>query len=88
MAQTGSQQSPSFSHDLHPGRPHILFVGPGASTHTHAWIDLLNDRELNVRLFDIGRDTLIAPDDWKVPTYVTPPYVTRPIEGPTRACRG
>jgi glycosyltransferase involved in cell wall biosynthesis len=59
----------SFFTDEHPGKPKILFVGLGESTHTHAWIDLLKDTEFNVRLFALPSG--VPPDDWRVPTYVT-----------------
>ena len=61
----------AFDSDVFPGRPRILFIGPPGSTHTHAWIDLLADAELNVRLFALpGR---LPPDDWPVKTYVAQP---------------
>src|SRR2546425_9406213 len=59
----------SFEHDQNPGKPKILFVGIGDSTHTHSWIDLLEGAQINVRLFP-ATNTL-PPDDWKVKTYVT-----------------
>lgn len=59
----------SFEHDQYPGKPKILFVGIGDSTHTHSWIDLLEGAQINVRLFP-ATNTL-PPDDWKVKSYVT-----------------
>ena len=38
-----------FDDDPFPGRPRILFIGLGESTHTRAWIDLLAGAEFNVR---------------------------------------
>lgn len=61
--------SSSFETDPYPGRPKILFVGLGGSTHTHAWIDLLSDSTLNVRLFALP-DGGIPPDTWPVRTYL------------------
>ena len=59
----------SFDVDLYPGRPRILFIGLGESTHTHSWIDLLDGSELNIRLFTLPSG--VPPEDWKVRTYVT-----------------
>lgn len=61
----------SFHRDPHPGRPRILFVGLSESSHTHAWIDLLEGAELNVRLF--ATPSARPPDEWPVKTYVTHP---------------
>ena len=43
--------SSSLIADRHPGRPRILFVGLAESTHTHAWIDLLDSAAFNVLVF-------------------------------------
>lgn len=59
----------SFDTDKHPGRPRILFIGPGISTHTHSWVDLFENEPLNVRLFSLPSGS--PPEDWKVKTYVT-----------------
>ena len=59
----------SFEKDPYPGKPKILFVGLAESTHTHAWIDLLLDAELNVRLFALPSGC--PPDEWWVRTYVS-----------------
>lgn len=58
-----------FKNDLFPGKPKILFIGLAESTHTHAWIDLLANAELNVRLFALPKG--IPPSVWHVKTYVT-----------------
>jgi glycosyltransferase involved in cell wall biosynthesis len=60
-----------FEFDPHPGRPKILFVGSSLSTHTHSWIDLLEDARMNVRLFSL--DDGSPPSDWPVKTYLTHP---------------
>ena len=60
---------PGFETDPYPGRPKILFVGLGGSTHTHAWIDLLSDSTFNIRLFALP-DGGIPPDTWLVRTYL------------------
>src|SRR3712207_3284780 len=60
---------PDFAHDPYPGRPKILFIGLAESTHTHAWINLLQGSEFNVRLFAVTDG--VPPPDWLVPTYVT-----------------
>jgi len=58
-----------FNSDPFPGRPRILFIGLGENTHTHSWIDLLEEAEFNVRLF--STPTGSPPDNWSVRTYVT-----------------
>jgi hypothetical protein len=55
--------------DPYPGRPKILFVGLAESSHTHSWIELLNQSALNVRLFALPSG--LPPKDWKVRTYIT-----------------
>lgn len=60
-----------FDADPFPGRPRILFVGHSESTHAHAWIDLLADSQMNVRMFALP--TGLPPDEWPVRTYVTAP---------------
>jgi glycosyltransferase involved in cell wall biosynthesis len=72
----------SFETDAYPGRPRILFIGPGESTHTHAWIDLLEKEPFNVRLY-VLYGHWAPPDDWKVKTYVTG-YGRGPIDPATR----
>lgn len=59
----------NFNSDSFPGRPRILFIGLGENTHTHSWIDLLEDASFNVRLFSMPTGS--PPDKWKVRTYVT-----------------
>jgi glycosyltransferase involved in cell wall biosynthesis len=65
----------SFDSDPYPGRPRILFIGHAESSHTHAWIDLLHDSRLNVRLFALP--TGAPPPDWSVKTYITSPDASR-----------
>jgi glycosyltransferase involved in cell wall biosynthesis len=62
----------SFDHDVHSGHPRILFIGPGNSSHTHSWIDLLEGAPFNVRLFALPGGT--PADRWPVRTYVTEYY--------------
>jgi glycosyltransferase involved in cell wall biosynthesis len=71
-----------FFRDDHPGKPRILFVGLGESTHTHAWIDLLESAPFNVRLFAMPSG--VPPDDWGVRTYVTS-YFHAGLDPATRA---
>lgn len=59
----------SFNIDAYPGKPKILFIGLAESTHTISWIDLLDQSELNVRLFALPSG--LPPEDWSVRTYVT-----------------
>jgi glycosyltransferase involved in cell wall biosynthesis len=61
-----------FLQDLYPGKPKILFIGLGASTHTHSWIDLLSKAQLNVRLFSVPGGG-IPPSNWKIRTYICNP---------------
>jgi glycosyltransferase involved in cell wall biosynthesis len=77
-----ARMSSSFETDAHPGMPRILFIGPGESTHTHSWIDLLQDEPLNVRLFVLPGHNA-PPDDWKIKTYITD-YHRGPIDAATR----
>ncbi len=78
MARMGS----SFDTDAYPGRPRILFIGPGESTHTHSWVDLLDNAPFNVRLYVLPGH-YAPPDDWKVKTYLTG-YHSGPIDRATR----
>ena len=61
----------SFAKDDFPGKPRILFVGLPQSTHTHGWISLLEDQEVNVRLFALPTGDL--PAETKVKAYLTLP---------------
>lgn len=58
-----------FDIDQYPGRPKILFIGSGTSTHTYSWIDLLDGTDFNVRLFALSDG--IPPEDWRFQTYTT-----------------
>ena len=64
-----------FEEDPFPGRPRILFIGAGHSSHTHAWIDLLAGADFNVRLFALPGS--VPPDSWPVRTYVSMPTPRR-----------
>lgn len=70
-----------FHDDSHPGRPRILFIGQAESTHAHAWIDLLADADLNVRMFALPGG--VPPDSWEVRTYVSTP-TSQPLDSRTR----
>ena len=61
-----------FEEDEHPGKPKILFIGLVESTHTHAWIDLLNGSNFNVRLFALPSGC--PSDDFSIRTYNTSPF--------------
>ena len=74
----------SFDIDPYPGKPKILFVGYAESTHTHAWIDLLDEAELNVRLFALPSAPNLPPENWKVRTYITS-YTPVKLDPHTRA---
>lgn len=70
-----------FDEDPYPGRPRILFIGFPESSHTHSWIDLLDEGRFNVRLFSIP--SAEPPDDWPVKTYLTRTGAPR-LDSPTR----
>jgi hypothetical protein len=70
----------SFETNLYSGRPKILFIGSGKSTHTHAWIDLLQHETFNVRLFSTEG---VPPDSWWAKTYITA-YPGPAIDSETR----
>lgn len=61
--------SSSFDTDELSGKPKILFIGLGESSHTHSWIDLLNGADFNVRLFSLPYGS--PPSDWPIKTYLT-----------------
>jgi glycosyltransferase involved in cell wall biosynthesis len=63
----------SFDVDPYLQSPKILFIGLGSSTHTHAWINLLSDSSLNVRLFALPNGGM-PPENWDVRTYL--PHLT------------
>ena len=58
----------AFERDSYPGKPKILFIGLAQSSHTQAWIDLLADAEINVRLFAVSES--LPPSAWQVRTYI------------------
>jgi hypothetical protein len=60
-----------FAQDVYPGKPKVLFIGHGSSTHTLAWIDLLADTEINVRLFCLPGT--YPPDYWPTRAYIVLP---------------
>jgi glycosyltransferase involved in cell wall biosynthesis len=59
----------TFDLDDYPNGPRILFVGWPESSHTHSWIDLVQDSPVNARLFALP--SAIPPANWPVKTYVT-----------------
>jgi glycosyltransferase involved in cell wall biosynthesis len=59
----------SFAPDPFPGKPRILFIGASESTHTHAWINVIEGEQFNVQLFGIPGTA--PPNSWPVRTYVT-----------------
>ena len=72
----------SFDTDAYPGRPRILFIGPGDSTHTHAWVDLLENEPFNVRLF-VPPTMVSPPENWRIRTYITA-YERTPLDSAIR----
>jgi glycosyltransferase involved in cell wall biosynthesis len=71
-----------FETDQCTNRPRILFIGPGESTHTHSWAELLKDEPFNVRLFMAPHGSA-PPANWKVKTYITD-YHCGPLDPATR----
>lgn len=61
--------SSSFDNGESSSKPKILFIGPGESSHTHSWIDLLNGADFNVRLFSLPQGS--PPSGWPIKTYLT-----------------
>jgi len=58
-----------FEQDQFPGKPKMLFIGIGNSSHTHSWIELLSRSELNIQLFAIPGTQ--PPQEWNVKTYIS-----------------
>ncbi len=65
--------------DKFPGKPKILFIGQVSSTHTHGWMNLLSDEELNIRLFAIPNDGL-PPKNWGFQTYLNTPQIDKELD--------
>lgn len=63
----------SFDRDDHPGAPRILFIGSAQSSHTHAWIRLLDGAGLNARLFSPIGDDELPPEDFATRCWFTIP---------------
>src|SRR5690242_4463517 len=61
--------SSSFDNGESSSQPKILFIGPGESSHTHSWIDLLHGADFNVRLFSLPQGS--PPPTWPIKTYLT-----------------
>jgi glycosyltransferase involved in cell wall biosynthesis len=61
----------SLEKDTYPGKPKILFIGLAQSSHTQAWIDLLEGSQFNVRLFAMPAGGGLPPSDWQVRTYIS-----------------
>jgi hypothetical protein len=73
-----------FEQDEHPGKPRILFIGLAQSSHTHSWIDLFKDTQLNVRLFSSSVD--LPPTHWNTRTYVIGTNGRHSLDPTTRKC--
>lgn len=59
----------AFEIDPYPNLPKVLFIGFPESSHTHSWIELLDEFEFNIRLFALP--SADPPKDWHVKTYLT-----------------
>jgi len=79
--QSIKSMAAKFNQDKYPGKPKILFIGWPVSTHTHSWIDLLENSDFNVRLFSLPEG--LPPDNWKVKTYVTVETISK-LDSQTR----
>lgn len=58
-----------FETDPYFGRPKVLFIGFPESSHTHSWIELLDGREFNIRLFSLP--SAEPTEGWPIKTYLT-----------------
>lgn len=58
-----------FEQDPYPGRPKLLVIAEGYSSHARDWIDTLADAQFNIRFFAMPHHN--PPDDWPGKTYVT-----------------
>jgi glycosyltransferase involved in cell wall biosynthesis len=71
------QQTARFEQDDFPGAPRILFIGDANSTHTRAWIELLDRTDFNVRLLALpDAETMAPPADLTFRIYVGEPGFT------------
>lgn len=66
-----------FNTDPYPGKPKILFIGHGSSSHTISWIDSLQKAELNIRIFCIPGT--LPTNDWWCKAYITVPTEQLPV---------
>jgi hypothetical protein len=73
-----------FDADPYPGKPKILFIGLAESSHTHAWVNLLQNSEFNIRLF--AMPTTLPPNDWKIRTYITTTNLIKSLDPNFRRC--
>ncbi|MCM2284782.1 MAG: glycosyltransferase [Desulfobacula sp.] len=64
-----------FDCDIFPLRPRILFIGWPESSHTHSWINLLDQEAFNIRLFCLQSQE--PPKDWPIKSYVTAPGINQ-----------
>ncbi len=64
----------TFESDDLPGKPRVLFIGWPESSHSHAWIDLL-EGAFNTRLFSLPSSE--PPVAWNVRTYLTAREIPR-----------
>lgn len=53
--------------DRFPGKPRVLFIALAYSSHTHSWVNLLHDQQINARVFGIQQT--LGPDYFDFPTY-------------------
>jgi hypothetical protein len=73
-----------FIEDPHPIKPKILFIGLAESSHTHSWINLLDNSEFDVRLF--AMPTILPPKDWNIRTYITTHNLENGLDPNLRMC--
>lgn len=58
-----------FDIDPYPGRPKLLIIATGYSSHLHDWVDLIQDAHFNIRVFSVPHTA--PPESWPVRTYIT-----------------
>jgi glycosyltransferase involved in cell wall biosynthesis len=83
--QSPTSDADPFENDLFPGRPKILFIGLAESSHTRAWINLLEDTKFNVRLFSTP-ESILPPSEWQIRIYFPEPNLPDGLDPDFRKC--
>ncbi len=74
-----------FDIDPFPGKPKILFIGLAESSHTHSWINLIDDAEFNIRLFAIPTGGYPS-EKWDIRTYLSGQWYPSGLDPNYRKC--